>query len=189
MCGKITEPAERLQKETLTSSPPDPSRVSPRLQSGRSSGNKNHSYPRRHVGKNDPRATQQYYVSTSFMQAFFLWASSLPSSLATSAGDTPLSVFFWRSFITREHTASIVADIVIRRFSSIKSCAREEAGRRERGGDDKQQRGGGKKLLSGRERGQIAGKRKQHRTLQDCRWGFGSTRELPQVCASSCTPK
>lgn len=80
------------------------------------------------VRNNDTRTNPIYFVYgqrqrsgpalTSFMHALPLCASSLPSSLATSAKDIPLSVFFCRSFATRECTASIVAAIVTRRLSS-----------------------------------------------------------------------
>lgn len=71
---------------------------------------------------------------TSFMHALPLCASSLPSSLATSAKDIPLSVFFCRSFATRECTASIVAAIVTRRLSSSRvSVSKTKSDRSSRG--------------------------------------------------------
>lgn len=68
---------------------------------------------------------------TSFMHAMPLCVSSLPSSLATSAKDIPLSVFVRRSFITRECTASIVAAIVTRRLSSSRVSTKLDPSSRE----------------------------------------------------------
>ena len=90
-----------------------------------------------------PPARPPASAHTSFMQAFFLCASSLPSSFATSVWDMPLSIFFCRSFVTREHTASIVADIVIRLFSSSRSCARAGKKKTEAKLRREQERGGG----------------------------------------------